>query len=109
MMFNDKKKGKTMKKVYEMMSKAGQWLASFGADRYLHLLAGLAVAFATCMVMAATQGVGPWTCALLGVIIVAAVGVGKEVLDQNYTGQSSWLDIIFTLIGGIVGCGLWML
>lgn len=98
-----------MKKIYQFFQKINVWLASFGADRYLHLLAGIIIAFAVCMVMKAAEGVSSWICALMAVIASAALGVGKEVLDQNYTGQSSWLDIIFTCIGGVFGCVMWLL
>ena len=98
-----------MKKIYQFFSKINGWLASFGVDRYLHLLAGLFISFITCLIFYHTQGESVWTCAGVAMIITAGLGMGKEVLDQNYTSQSDGLDFAFTCLGGVIGCGLWLL
>ena len=100
----------TMKKVYEVMKKVSEWLASFGADRWLHLIAGLIIAFgASMLVRGVAEEDSRWLCALLGLTVAAAVGLLKEVADQSYEGESDGVDWLFTVIGGVVGCGLWLI
>ena len=98
-----------MKKIYQFFSKINEWFASFGVDRYLHLLAGLFIAFFVAMGMSIIGGESTITCALFSLMVTAILGIIKEVLDQNYTSQSDGIDFLFTCIGGIVGCGLWLL
>jgi hypothetical protein len=98
-----------MKKIYQFFSKISGWLASFGVDRYLHLLAGLFIAFFVAIGMSIIGGESTWTCVFFSMMVTAILGIIKEVLDQNYTDQSDGIDFLFTCIGGIIGCGLWLL
>lgn len=98
-----------MKKVYNVLKSIGEWLAKVGADRYLHLLAGLVIAFFTAMLMQGVAGEGRWTCAGFALMVTVVVGILKEVADQTYEGESDVLDWAFTCIGGVIGCGLWMM
>lgn len=42
--------------------------------------------------------------ALIGTILFAAgLAVGKECADKSWGGKFDWLDILATLLGGIVG------
>ena len=98
-----------MKKIYEVFHSAGEWLASAGADRYLHLLAGLIIAFATAMVMQRVGGEGRWTCVFFAMMLTAIIGIMKEVADQTFESVSDALDFAFTCIGGVIGAALWLL
>lgn len=98
-----------MKKVYNVFKSIGEWLAKAGADRYLHLLAGLVIAFFTAMLMQGVAGEGRWTCVGFSMMVTVVVGIWKEVADQTYEGESDALDWAFTCIGGVIGCGLWMM
>lgn len=98
-----------MRKIYEFFNKIGVWFASFGVDRYLHLLAGLFISFLFSMLFHFTSGENPWTCVGVAMIVTSGVGMFKEVADQTYSGESSALDFGFTCLGGALGCGLWLL
>lgn len=98
-----------MKKVYGLVKTTGEWLAKAGADRYLHLLAGLLIAFFVAMLMQCVAGEGRWTCAGFALLVTVAVGFLKEIADQTFEGESDGLDWAFTTIGGVIGCGLWLL
>lgn len=81
-----------MKKVYNVFKSIGEWLAKAGADRYLHLLAGLVIAFFTAMLMQGVAGEGRWTCVGFSMMVTVVVGILKEVADQTYEGESDALD-----------------
>lgn len=94
-----------MKKLLNAYRKAATWLASFGADRYLHLLAGLILAFIIGVFLCTPL----WVSGLLALAIVIAVGWLKEIFD-SFTGElGDLVDWLFTSIGGAIGYGLLML
>lgn len=64
---------------------------------------------ATAMLMQGVAGEGRWTCAGFALMVTVVVGILKEVADQTYEGESNALDWAFTCIGGVIGCGLWMM
>ena len=98
-----------MKKIYNFFQKINTWLASFGADRYLHLVAGILISFFVSMGFQAWQQETLLISTVVGYIITVAIGLGKEVLDQNYTGKSDITDWLFTGIGGLIGAALFAL
>lgn len=98
-----------MKKVYQFFQKINTWLASFGVDRYLHLLAGIAISVIVCLLIQGIEGEGPLTCAGVAMMITTCVSVIKEIFDQTYEGNSELIDIAFTCIGGLIGCGIWLM
>lgn len=98
-----------MRKIYQFIQKINTWLASFGADRYLHLIAGIIISVIVCLLMKGLEGENIWSCAGMAMMSTASIAVIKEVLDQTYEGESSLLDILFTMIGGSIGCSIWML
>lgn len=96
---------KTLKKLLSDYRKCATWLAGFGGDRYLHLMAGLLIAF---IVGCAASG-ERWSAGLLGVIITFVVGFFKEITD-SFTGENGdAIDWLFTIVGGAIGFGLLML
>lgn len=98
-----------MKKIYQFFKKINTWLASFGVDRYLHLLAGLFISFISCIIFHYCAGESMWTCVAVAMIITSGIGMGKEVADQTFESTSDGLDFAFTCLGGIIGCALWLL
>lgn len=91
-----------MGKIIKIFNKAAMWLASWGTDKYLHLIAGLLIAY---IVGEIADGVW-WSAALVGVLIATIVGFIKEIID-GWTSQSANLgDLMFTIIGGFMGMGL---
>ena len=98
-----------MKKIYLFFQKINDWLASFGVERYLHLLAGIVISVIVCLLIQGIEGEGPLTCAGVAMMVTTCASVIKEVLDQTYEGNSELLDIVFTCIGGLIGCGIWLM
>ena len=97
-----------MKKVYQFFQKINVWLASFGADRYLHLIVGAIISIIVCLLMKGLEGGSVLSCTGMAMMITVTIGVMKEVLDQSYESKSDLLDILFTTIGGLVGCAIWI-
>lgn len=94
-----------MKKLLNVYRKAASWLASFGADRYLHLLAGLILTF----IIGVFLGAPLWQSGLIALAIVVVVGWLKEIFD-SFTGElGDLVDWRFTIIGGVIAYGLLVL
>ena len=98
-----------MKKVYTFFHKINTWLAYFGVNRYLHLLAGIVISVIVCLLIQGIEGEDPLTCAGVAMMITTCTSVIKEILDQTYEGNSELIDIAFTCIGGLIGCGIWLM
>lgn len=92
-----------MEKLYNLFRKGSTWLASFGVDRYLHLIAGILISFLATLILVAVSGEGLLFGAVFGFLSAVVVGLGKEILDQTYIGKSDIVDWIFTIIGGAFG------
>lgn len=97
-----------MKKIFSVMKSFNCWLAKAGADRYLHLLAGLLIAFFSAVIFDKVGGESTWTCVGVAMLITVIIGFLKEVADQTFEGTSDGIDWLFTVIGGILGCALWL-
>lgn len=96
---------KILKKIVKAWRDFANRLGSFGADRYLHLLAGLLAAF----IVGCVASGSPWSAGLLGLIAAFAIGFFKEIFDA-FTGEGGDLtDLLFTTLGGAVGYGLILL
>lgn len=98
-----------MKKVYGLMKKVGEWLTDFGADRLLHLLCGLLLAFFTAMLVYHNADGNKVSAVGFSMLVTVIVGFLKEVADQNYEGESDGKDWLFTVIGGVIGAALWLM
>lgn len=98
-----------MKKIYQFFQKINTCLASFGVERYLHLLAGIIISVIVCLLIQGIEGEDPLTCAGVAMMVTTCASVIKEVLDQTYEGNSELPDIVFTCIGGLIGCGIWLM
>lgn len=82
-----------MGKIY---NKVVGWLASFGADKYLHFIVGLIIAAAFCIVFSMKACIVP-------VVVVAFL---KEMIDGWRGGAWCWWDFTATMLGGAVIQGL---
>lgn len=91
-----------MKKIYDFVEKINGKLASYGADRYLHLIVGMIVSFIAAVILG-YNGETTYTCVGFGLLIAIAVGFLKEVADQTFEGMSDFKDWLFTIIGGVIG------
>lgn len=84
---------------------AASWLAKWGADRWMHLVAGLALAFGIGCVASGER----WEVGLVGLLVTACAGFLKEVADACTGENGDLADMLFTILGGAVGYGLLML
>lgn len=98
-----------MRKIYSLIKKFNAWLASFGVDGYLHLIAGLLIAFFVALLMMKVGQENVVTCVGFSLMVTVIVGMLKEVADQTFEGESDGVDWLFTCIGGLIGIGLWLL
>lgn len=99
-----------MKKVFEIYDKFAQWLCSFGSDKYVHLLFGLLISFAVAWVFVlTTAGATKPACAVCGIIAAVLVGLFKEVADFFRDKPFDGVDILFTVVGGIIGTVLYIM
>lgn len=94
-----------MKKIITSIRKAETWLAHFGADRYLHLLAGLIITFIVALLVKAPV----WEAGLIGLGITVIVGWLKEIADSITGELGDVVDWLFTVIGGVIAYALLML
>ena len=86
-----------MKKIIRYYDMAVARLCGYGSDKYLHLVAGVLIAY----IVAEMTGY-----ALVGMIAAALAGVGKETLDYIRHKPFEMADILFTCVGGAIGCML---
>lgn len=90
-------------------------LTSVPSDKYLHALVGLLVAFLTAAVSHAATGDPRWSGALLGLVVAVIAGFIKENVDAltapSYEEAERWslTDWLATIVGGIVGAGLFII
>ena len=99
-----------MKKILSVYDKVAQWLCSFDSDKYVHLLFGLVISFAVSwLFMLTTMGATKPVCAVCGVIASVFVGFIKEVVDFFRDKPFDGVDVLFTVIGGIIGAVLYMM
>lgn len=99
-----------MKKVFEIYDKVAQWLCNFGSDKYVHLLFGLVISFAVSWAfMLTTMGATKPVCAVCGVIAAVFAGFIKEVVDFFRDKPFDGGDVLFTVVGGVIGAVLYMM
>lgn len=99
-----------MKKVFEIYDKVAQWLCDFTSDKYVHLLFGLLVSFAVAWVFILnTAGATKPVYAVCGVIASVFVGFIKEVVDFFRDKPFDGWDVLFTVVGCIIGAVLYMM
>ena len=99
-----------MKKILSVYDKVAQWLCSFDSDKYVYLLFGLVISFAVSwLFMLTTMGATKPVCAVCGVIASVFVGFIKEVVDFFRDKTFDGGDVLFTVIGGIIGAVLYMM
>lgn len=96
-----------MKEKYE---KLVQWLTNWGADRWLHFICGLIVAFVSAVIV----GKPLWLAVQVGFVVSTVVGFAKECADAYLYDDGDFVDWKFAVWGGITGClmylfaGLWL-
>lgn len=96
---------KVLKGIIGAWRTAAGWLAKWGADRWMHLVVGLALAFGIGCVASGER----WEAGLVGLLVTACAGFLKEVADACTGENGDLTDLLFTVVGGLAGYGLLML
>lgn len=94
-----------MKKALDCVYRIFEKIATIGSDKYLHLIAGLIVAFVLGRLLANVES---WAFpAIMGVLMLMT---GKECVDYYIRKeQFDWLDVAAGLVGAVVGVILCLL
>ena len=94
-----------MKKILDCIYRIFGRFAAIGSDKYLHLIAGLIVAFVLGRLLANVEA---WAFpAITGVLMLMT---GKECVDYYLRDeQFDWLDVAAGLVGAVVGVILLLL
>lgn len=94
-----------MKKALDCIYRIFEKVAAIGSDKYLHLIAGLIVAFVLGRLL---TNVEAWAFpAITGVLMLMT---GKECVDYYLRDeQFDWLDVAAGLVGAFVGVILCLL
>lgn len=94
-----------MKKLLDCIYRIFEKLAAIGSDKFLHLIAGLIVAFVLGRLLAHVEA---WAFpAITGVLLLM---VAKECVDYYIRKeQFDWLDVAAGLMGAVVGVILCLL
>lgn len=91
-----------MSKIVSIYDSVAGWLASYGADRWMHLVCGLVIAYVVGLVADDPW----WSAALVGVLASVVAGFAKELADSFIKGAGDAADIVFTVMGGAAAFGL---
>ncbi len=88
-----------MKKILDCIYRIFERFATIGSDKFLHLIAGLIVAFVLGRLFAHVEA---WAFpAITGVLMLMT---GKECVDYYIRKeQFDWLDVVAGLVGAVVG------
>ena len=88
-----------MKRIIELLKKAADavvraysWITGFGADKYMHVIAGMAVTAAFALV--------PY-CAPVAFTAGVLVGAGKEYVDMLRGGAYDKADLAASVVGAV--------
>jgi len=94
-----------MKKILDCIYRIFERFATIGSDKFLHLIAGLIVAFVLGRLFAHVEA---WAFpAIMGVLMLMT---GKECVDYYIRKeQFDWLDVAAGLVGAVVGVILCLL
>lgn len=94
-----------MKKILDCIYRIFERFATIGSDKFLHLIAGLIVAFVLGRLFAHVEA---WAFpAITGVLMLMT---GKECVDYYIRKeQFDWLDVVAGLVGAFVGVILCLL
>lgn len=92
-----------MKKMYEYYEKFAEWICSFTADKYVHFIVGLLIAYTVgreCVFLFHLEMTVAFTVALT---VAAICGIAKEGSDSLLGKGLDFKDFLFTSVGGIIG------
>lgn len=91
-----------MKEKYERLVR---WLAGYGADKWLHFVCGLIIAFISAVIV----GKPIWLAVQVGFVVSTTAGFVKECADAYLYDNGDFVDWKFTVLGGITGCLMFLL
>lgn len=88
-----------------MLNRIINRLTAVGADKWLHVLASLIVAYVVADA-AKHGGVGEWGCVMIAVPVTMALGVMKEIWDElfryGFDEKELWWDLAGVIVGLIL-------
>lgn len=83
-----------METIKKILTAILNWLVSIPSDKLLHFIAGAMIASFFALVV-------PYT-ARVCVLFAAVAGIAKEVFDQYRYKGWDWLDLTYTIAGGLI-------
>ena len=98
-----------MKKIMEYYDKFANWLCSFTADKYVHLIVGLLLAYIMVHVGVSVIHSELLPAMFVSFIIVAFLGIAKETIDFVLRKGFDGVDMMFTWVGSALGVLLCLL
>ena len=91
-------------KILNYYDRAANYLASFGSDKYLHLIFGIIISYLAALLFSYTNpGVHVTAYMLTGLFFSSICMLIKEILDFFRGGVFDGKDILFGIIGGVLG------
>lgn len=95
-------------KILNYYNKVAEWICSFSADRYVHLISCLLIAEIASGVCH-RFGLYMWISAVAGLFTGVSFGFLKEVFDKHRGELFDKSDFIFSYIGAIIGSLLFII
>ena len=83
------------------MKKILKWLSSIPKDKLLHFIVGILVGAGCMRVFSLFLSLLPT--GVLSCLVLGLVGIGKEWYDTKHGGTVDYVDILYTIVGGLVG------
>lgn len=93
----------------EYYDKFANWLCSFTADKYVHLIVGLLLAYIMVHVGVSVIHSELLPAMFVSFIIVAFLGIAKETIDFVLRKGFDGVDMMFTWVGSALGVLLCLL
>ncbi len=80
--------------LLELYKKILSWLSQIKTDKFLHFIAGMIIAAFVALVIPTGR--------LWCFLPVVVIGFAKEVYDEINYGGFDWLDLAYTIAGGLI-------
>lgn len=92
--------------MLDLYTKIAEWLCSWRADRWLHFVVSLIIAFAVAKIATAT-GFDKGGAVATAFAVCIVLGVAKECLDSQRDCAFDVWDLLFGVIGTAVGLAMY--
>lgn len=89
-----------------MLGRMGRYLAGIGADKYIHFIACLMIAYGVAML--SPSDFEPALVAPVAMVVSVSIGAVKEIADGRKAGNRfSAADMIADACGALIGSAMW--